>query len=85
MVSKRSVAASGVSDSEAAILTFFRRFNAGPNQMLFFNSGFAKSHSRQFLSAMQSLVDRGYVVKERPREAYSLTSMGYQASLAAAA
>ncbi len=70
-----------MSATEAVILTFFRRYQIGPHQMLFFNSGDCKLGPSSFRTAMQSLVSRGLVVKERPPQAYSLTRNGYDLSL----
>jgi hypothetical protein len=67
--------------SEAAILTFFRRYEIGPAEMLFFNPGDCKLGIAPFYSAMESLVRRGLVVKERHKLAYSLTRNGYTLSL----
>jgi hypothetical protein len=68
--------------SETDILRYFRQYRIGTNEMLFFNSGMAKSHPPKFLGAMASLIDSGHVVEERRQNAYSLTSRGYNASLA---
>src|SRR5690606_10360318 len=53
----------------------------GPEQMLFFNPGDCKVAPAPFRTAMESLMNRGLVVKERPKQAYSLTRSGYQLSL----
>lgn len=49
--------------------------------MLFFPADFGKPDSGRFTGAMQSMIERGLVVKERRQEAYSLTSRGYRESL----
>jgi hypothetical protein len=67
--------------SECAILTFFRRFDIGPDEMMFVNPGDCKIAQSPFRTAMQSLIGRGFIVKERPARAYSLTHNGYQHSL----
>ncbi len=74
-----------MSEGEADILRFFRTYQVGVNEMLFLNSGFAKAHPPQFKRAMQALMERGLVVQERPRDAYSLTASGYRASLSLSA
>jgi hypothetical protein len=70
-----------MSASESTILQFFRRYQIGPAQMLFFNPGDCKLSTGMFNSAMQSLIARGMVIKERPKQAYSLTHTGYDASM----
>jgi predicted transcriptional regulator len=70
-----------MSATETAILTFFRRYQIGPHQMLFFNANDCKLGPGSFRTAMQSLVSRGLVIKERPAKAYSLTRDGYDLSL----
>jgi len=49
--------------------------------MLFFPTNFAKPQSRRFTGAMQSMIDRGWVIKERRQGAYSLTALGYRRAL----
>lgn len=66
---------------ELDILRFFRRFQVGPAEMLFFTPNDCKVAAKHFLSAMRSLMDKDLVVKERPIQAYSLTSAGYRMSL----
>ena len=51
--------------------------------MLFFPNGQAKGPSREFTSAMNSLIKRGMVIQERHKGAFSLTPSGYRASLSA--
>ena len=65
------------------ILRFFRRFQVGPAEMLFFTTTDCKVAAGHFVSAMRSLIEKDLVVKERPAQAYSLTSAGYQISLSA--
>ncbi len=67
---------------ESAILAYFRRYRIQPAEMLFFNSHDCKLPDKPFLAAMDSLVHRGMVVKERPTAAYSLTQAGYNLSVA---
>jgi len=76
-------AVSAMSEAEADILRVFRSYGVKSNEMLFFNCGLAKSHPPRFKRAMQSMMDRGLVVQERHRNAYSLTASGYRASLSA--
>jgi hypothetical protein len=73
-----------MSASEINILRQFRRFQIRPSQMMFFPSTQGKGSSREFTSAMKSLIKRGMVVPQRHKGAYSLTPSGYQASLSAA-
>ena len=54
------------------------------NDMLFLNSTHSQAHTKKFANALHSLLEQKLVVKERPRDAYSLTARGYAASLAAA-
>lgn len=68
--------------SECAILTFFRRYDIGPAEMLFFNPTDCKLPVTPFNNAMESLMRRGLVIKERHKLAYSLTRDGYDLSLA---
>ena len=67
--------------SETAILAFFRRFDARPQEMLFINPQQSKSQAAKFRIAMQSLIEKGFVNKERPKAAYSLTMAGYKLSV----
>lgn len=67
--------------SEAKIMRLFRQYRADPCRMVFFNAGPAKAHPASFHAAMTSLIDGGLVVRERRRDAYSLTPQGYRASL----
>lgn len=69
--------------AEWDILRFFRRYQVGPAEMLFFGPKDRKVAAGSFRSAMGSLIEQGLVVKERPEQAYSLTSAGYRASLRA--
>jgi hypothetical protein len=67
--------------SERSILECFRRFQAGPDEMLFMNPADCKMQPVPFRNAMLSLIRQSMVVKERPKAAYSLTRNGYDASL----
>jgi hypothetical protein len=70
-----------MSADESIILALFRQYKIGPEEMLFFNTGTCKLAGTPFRNAMQSLMTRGMVIKERPKEAYSLTRQGYRLSL----
>jgi hypothetical protein len=62
--------------AEQSILATFRRFGVGPNTMLCFQTLSSEQQKR----GMTGLLKRGFVVKERPKHAYSLTNAGYAAS-----
>jgi hypothetical protein len=68
---------------ECEILAYFRRYRIQPVEMLFFNSHDCKLPEMPFHAAMELLIRRGMVVKERPAAAYSLTQAGYHLSCAA--
>jgi hypothetical protein len=70
-----------MNQAETNVLKAFRRFRIQPHQMLFFNPGQTKSQAAQFRRTIQSMIERGYIVQERHRDAYSLTSRGYEISL----
>ena len=72
-----------MTDCETAIMLYFRRYDVGAGQMLFFDTGPARGDADAFDRAMGDLIRRGLVVRERPQFAYSLTDSGYRASLAA--
>ena len=60
--------------AETSILVFFRRYGARPTQMLVSSiRTIAKCLPPLFRNAMESLMRQGFVVKERPKLAYSLT------------
>ena len=66
---------------ECSILNFFRRFEMGPAQMLFVTPGDCKVSATPFRNAVESLVDRGLIVREnRHKQAFSLTRNGYAVS-----
>jgi hypothetical protein len=67
--------------TELDILRIFRAYGVTAHQMLFFPSNFVKPAPRKFAGAMQSMIERGFVVKERHHGAYSLTARGYRESL----
>jgi hypothetical protein len=71
----------GLNGTELDILRLFRAYGVTAHQMLFFPAGFAKAESRKFTSSINSMIERGLVVKERHHEAYSLTPRGYRESL----
>jgi hypothetical protein len=66
---------------ERRILAFFRQYQAGPAEMLFFHQGNSALPSSRFQAAMHGLIAKRIVVKERPRNAYSLTTKGYDLSV----
>ncbi len=66
---------------ELRILLFFRRFQVGPEEMLFFTPNDCKVATKVFVDAMHSLIEKDLVIKERPAQAYSLTKSGYLLSL----
>ena len=70
-------------ESEAEILRLFRSYRVRASEMLFFNQGVTKARPAHLSRALASLVERGLVVKERHPDAYSLTDLGYRASLVA--
>jgi hypothetical protein len=72
-----------MTESEAQIMRYFRRFDVGVGQMLFFDTGPARTDAAGFHEAMGSLIRRGLVVQERPQCAYSLTQRGLRAALSA--
>jgi hypothetical protein len=74
-----------MNESETAVLRIFRAYRMEPNQILCLHAGFAKSHPREFSTAVRSLVEQELLVKERWRDAYSLTPSGYAASLQSSA
>lgn len=73
-VSKENLA---MTQAERQILAIFRRFRVGPNKMLCMNT-FVND---EFLAAMEKLIKRKLVVKDRPKHAYYLTHAGYGATL----
>ncbi len=72
-----------VDSAEAEILRLFRGYGVRAHEMVFFNRTAGKDHSTKFNHAMQSMIDRGLVIREqRHRDAYSLSVSGYQALVA---
>jgi hypothetical protein len=69
-----------VTNPEADILRHFRRYLAHEGQMVFFQAGTARAHPPSFYHAIESLIRNGMLIKERHRDAYSLTKTGYQQS-----
>jgi hypothetical protein len=70
-----------ISGAELDILRIFRAYAVKEHEMLFFPTNFTKPQSREFTGAMQSMIERGWVIKERRQGAYSLTALGYSESL----
>ena len=62
--------------AEWNILRQFRIYQVRPAEMLFVTARDCRVTGRTFLSAMRRLVEKGLVVKEHPKEAYSLTQAG---------
>ena len=69
--------------AEASVLRTFRTYQVSARQMLVLNHGHTKPPPASYARALQSLLERGLVVRERFPNAYSLTALGYQASLVA--
>ena len=63
---------------ELSILEVFGRYLVGPTEMLFCSAQDCRMADRRFHAAMLRLVQKGLLVKERPRQAYSLTKAGYR-------
>jgi DNA-binding IclR family transcriptional regulator len=72
-------------DFESQIMAQFRNYRVGAGEMLFFESGLAKSHPPEFQRAIKALVEKGWVVAERRSGAYSLTRQGLAAARSSAA
>jgi hypothetical protein len=71
-----------ITSAEADILRSFRNYGLRAHEMLFFNRNAGKAHSPRFNEAMQAMINRGLVIREkRHRDAYSLSTSGYQVSL----
>jgi hypothetical protein len=66
-----------VTPAELKIMAIFRRFRVGPYKMLCMNHFIDET----FLAAMENLIERKLVVKDRPAHAYYLTPAGYEAAL----
>jgi hypothetical protein len=69
-----------MNEAELNILRMFRVYEVEADQMLFFQSGFGAPETEEFSRTIQSMIGRGFVVRERRRGAYSLTSRGYRES-----
>jgi hypothetical protein len=72
-----------MNESETAVLRLFRTYRMEPNQIFCLHAGFSKSDRQEFSKAVRSLIDQEMLVKEHFRDAYSLTTRGYVASLSA--
>ncbi len=70
-----------MNESERAVLRLFRTYRMEPNQILCLHAGLSKSDRQEFSKAVRSLIDQEMLVKENFRDAYSLTTRGYVASL----
>jgi hypothetical protein len=69
-----------MTEAERKIMRYFRQYRIGANEMLFFHNNVANPASPKFQSAMESLIRNGLVVRERRKNAYSLTENGFAAS-----
>jgi hypothetical protein len=72
-----------MTEAEKQIMRYFRQYRIGANEMLFFNTNPANATSPKFQLAMDSLIRGGFVVRERRRNAYSLTDAGFTKSMSA--
>ncbi len=72
-----------MNESERAVLRLFRTYRMEPNQILCLHAGLSESDRQRFSKAVRSLIDQEMLVKENFRDAYSLTTRGYVASLSA--
>lgn len=63
-----------MSASTSTVLAIFRRYRVGPHQMLFLYNLDASAQA-----ALTQLIDDGFIVKEKPKNAYCLTASGYAA------
>ena len=72
-----------MNEAEKQIMRYFRQYHIGANEMLFFNTNSSNTPSPKFYLAMESLIKNGFVVRERRRNAYSLTDAGVAASMSA--
>jgi len=70
-----------MTQAEQDIMRYFRRYRVGVNEMVFFNNSLTCASSTKFQIAMASLIRDGLVIKERRKNAYSLTDTGFAASL----
>ncbi len=66
--------------NETAIIFFFRRYQMRASEMLFCNPADCKVSPGPFNTAVESLMRQGFLIKERPKHAYSLTKHGYALS-----
>ena len=64
-----------LSNPERRVLSIFREFQVGPNQMLCFNSQQVKSYRHAF----KLLMEKGYLIREEFSGAFSLTHDGFAA------
>ncbi len=71
-----------MSEAEIKILRQFLTFRMKAEQMLFFPSGYTKPNPQSFARAVQSLIERRFLVQERRKDSYSLTADGYAAASA---
>lgn len=64
-----------MSDDESEVLSIFRSYRVTPNQMLFLNG----EVDVRMRASMLRLIEKGFVVRDKPKHAYYLTKAGYQA------
>lgn len=65
-------------DGESAVLRIFRSYRVTPNQMLFLNG----EVDQRLRASMTRLIEKGFIVRDKPKHAYYLTNTGYEAVLA---
>ena len=54
------------------VFAIFRRYQVGPHQMLFINNP-----PGGMRTALAGLISAGLILRERPKNAYCLTDLGY--------
>jgi len=64
-----------MTDSERAVLNIFRNYQMRPNEMLCLDNKIAS----RYRSAVKGMIDRGLLQEERRKDAYCLTTEGFQA------
>jgi len=64
-----------MTDSERAILKVFHQYDVTAHQMLCFDGKVVK----RFHSGIRSLIERGWICRDRPKDAFYLTPAGYAA------
>ncbi|HEX3870060.1 MAG TPA: hypothetical protein VHV77_06470 [Pirellulales bacterium] len=64
-----------MSDGEAAVLKIFHVYRMRPYKMLFLDANL----DARFAKAVGHLLDRGWIIRERHKHAFHLSSAGYKA------